>query len=70
MSGGGGELVAGSPTLVQYFEICKDFVGQTHSQAMPLRPARTQRSTRVYINFTQQGETTEKKLSPSAYLGA
>lgn len=44
-----------------FCSILKSAVGQTCSQVTPLRLARTQRSTRVYINFTQQGETTEKK---------
>lgn len=59
MQSGGGELVAGSPTLLQYFEICKDFSRQTFSRDA-CKTSQNTKSYPVYINFTQQGEITEK----------
>lgn len=59
MQSGGGELVAGSLTLLQYFEICKDFSRQTFSSDA-CKTSQNTKSYPVYVNFTQQGETTEK----------
>lgn len=66
MQGGGGELVAGNPTLSAVFWN-RQRLRRTNTFSSDA--SKTSQNTKifpgVYINFTQQGETTEKKLGPA-----